>query len=538
LTAEAKPVEASPTATVFVREATGLVKNVSYLDALGLNISNMSAGAALGIIGFTMIAVNVTGVNLFYGSLIAFILSIPEIVVYTMMTRRMPRTGGDYVWVSRALGGFWGSTLSFMGYTLETLAFLALIVLSFVFAVGSVGVFLTSGSAAYLNLAVPGLAPLQQFLVGMVLFVILIVINIFKPRFGYKLVSILTIIGIVTILIAIFTLLANGHQGVVNYMNSVNASEPFVVPGVKHGNLTYSQVASTYHGSDFSFSPTLFILPFFAIFVFPWLNAAPAVASEIKGKSALNWNVPISALIVLVLVAGGFGAMYYAGGVPFVNAALHNPNLVFFYSFNFWTLAMGVTNNVALQYVIGIGWILWNVAILSYGIIVFARYVFAQGFDRFLPTRLAKISRFGSPLSAHALDLVITIGLVAVFASFYESLSALFAAVIASMIYFFVVGISAVIYAKRNEKGSSKGILSLAGILMSLVFLFIIYQFIANPTVWGTSATVAGIPGTDVAYAYAAGSFIAGAIIYLASRSYHKKRGIDIGLAYKEIPPE
>ena len=105
---------------MFVREATGLVKQASFLDSISLNISNMSAGAALGTIGFTMIAIDVSGVNLAYGALIAFALSIPEIVVYTMMSRRMPRTGGDYVWVSRALGGFWGSSLSFMGYTLET----------------------------------------------------------------------------------------------------------------------------------------------------------------------------------------------------------------------------------------------------------------------------------------------------------------------------------------------------------------------------------------------------------------------------------
>jgi amino acid transporter len=82
---------------MFVREATGLVKHVSFLDSVGLNISNMSAGAALGTIGFTMIAVDVSGVNLCYGALIAFVLSIPEIVVYAMMSRRMPRTGGDYL---------------------------------------------------------------------------------------------------------------------------------------------------------------------------------------------------------------------------------------------------------------------------------------------------------------------------------------------------------------------------------------------------------------------------------------------------------
>src|SRR5271157_5049704 len=115
---------------VFLRESTGLVKNVSALDAIALNLSNMSAGAALATIAFTMVAVNTSGTNLVLASVFAFVLSIPQIVVYTIMTRRMPRSGGDYVWVSRALGGFWGSSLAFMGYVLETLAFLALISLA------------------------------------------------------------------------------------------------------------------------------------------------------------------------------------------------------------------------------------------------------------------------------------------------------------------------------------------------------------------------------------------------------------------------
>lgn len=520
--------------SVFVRESTGLVKRVSILDAISLNISNMSAGAALGIIGFTMIAVNVDGVNLAIGSVIAFLLSIPQIVVYSMMTSRLPRTGGDYVWVTRAFGGLFGSALSFMGYTLETLAYLALITLSAVFAIGSVGVFF--GNTSFLGLALPGYIegsqPLYQFLLGAAIFAILIAVNIFRPKAGYKLVSAMTLFGIITLLLAIGTLLAYGHQGVVNYMNSLGDSD-----------LTYSKIVSSYHGSSFNFANTIFMLPFFAIFVYPWLNAAPAVASEIKGKSAIKWNIPISAIVVFALVTSAFATMYYVGGLPFVNAALSNPKLVLDYSFNFWTLAMGVTNATALQILIGLGWIVWNLAILSYGIIVFSRYVFAQAFDRFLPTRLAYISpKYGSPINAHTMDLIITVFLVGIAAFLYGSLQSLFAAVIASMIYFFFVGISAVVYGARNEKGGSKAALIIAGIAMSAVFLFLISQFLENPAVWGTSATFSlgnyEIPGYDFAYSYAAASFIAGIIIYLASKAYHKARGIDIELAYKEIPPD
>lgn len=509
--------------SVFVRESTGLVKNVSFLDSITLNISNMSAGALLGTIGLTFVALpSVAGVNLVLASVIGFLLSIPQIVVYTMMSRRFPRTGGDYVWISRQFGGFWGSTLSFMGYTLETMAYLALIVLSAVFAIGSVGLALGNGS--FLGLAVPsfvpGANPAAQFVVAAVLFAALIGLNIAKPKAGFKLVSALTIIGVATMAIAIITLLGAGRTGVVNYINGLHLAN----------STTYNSIASSYSGPTFDFGATLFIMPLIAAFVYPWLNAAPAVASEIKGGRALKWNVPISAVIVFILLTTSFGTMYFVGGMNFVNAALANPTLVFDYSFNFWTLAMGVANNPGLAFVIGLGWIVWNVGILAYGIIVISRYLFAQAFDRFLPTKIAYVSpRFGSPVIAHLIDLVLTIALVGSTAFLYGTLQALFGAIVASMIYFVFVGLATTVYAARKEKGGSKAILAIAGILNAVVFLFLTYEFLASPGVWGLNT---------LTYAYVGISFAAGAIIYLVSKSYHARRGINLSMAYKEIPPE
>src|SRR5208283_3496570 len=246
-----------------------------------------------------------------------------------------------------------------------------------------------------------------------------------------------------------------------------------------------------YHCSSFNFANTIFLLPFFALFVYPWLNAAPAVGSEIKGKRAIGWNIPISSLVIFIVITSAFGAMYYAGGLPFINAALSYGPLETF-SFNFWTLAMGVTGITALQWLIGLGWIVWNVSILAYGIIIFSRYIFAMSFDRFLPSNIANLSRWGSPVVAHLFDLIVTLGLIGVAAFLYGSFQTLYAATVAAMIYFVAVGISAVIYAMRKEKGNTKGILAGSGVLMSCVFLFIIYQYFANPTIWGTSATVGG----------------------------------------------
>jgi len=516
---------------VFVRDSTGLVKNVSFLDTIGLNISNMSIGGALGLIAYIFVAfpAGMTGVNLVYGSLIAFAVSIPQIIVYTKMTRALPRTGGDYVWVSRTFGGLFGSSISFMGYTMETLAYLALIALAAVNAIGAVAV--AQGNGNFLSLALPtniGGNSGYQFAIAAAIFAVLIAVNILKPKMGYRVVTIFSLIGVLCIVLAIGTLLSAGRTGVENYMSSLG-----------NANLTYSAVASSYTGSTFNFANTIFLLPFFAIFVYPWLNAAPAVASEIKGKSAIRWNVPISAVIALVLVTSGFATLYYVGGYNFINGALSNPTLVFNYTFNFWTLAMGVSSSPALAWIIGIGWILWDIAILAYGIIVISRYLFAQSFDRFLPERMSYVSpRFRSPIIAHLIDLIITIALIGLASYFYGGLSALLAGVVAAMIYFIFVGLAGAVYGVRKEKGGSRITLVVSGILMALVFMYITYQFFANPTIWGTATTSFGIPGYDFVYLYVLGSFVAGVVIYLASRRYHLKKGIDISLAYKEIPPE
>jgi uncharacterized membrane protein len=97
------------------------------------------------------------------------------------------------------------------------------------------------------------------------------------------------------------------------------------------------------------------------------------------------------------------------------------------------------------------------------------------------------------------------------------------------MIYFAFVGIAAVVYAIKNEKKSSKIILAVAGLLQTTVFIYLTYQFLAYPRIWG---------GNVLAYGYVAATFVLGTIIYMISKSWRAKEGVSIDLAFKEIPPE
>ena len=523
---------------VFVRESSGLVMCVSLVDSITLNFSNMSVGPLLTTIAgstvATMVLVNVSGPNLVMASIIAFLLSIPQIAVYTMMSRRFPRAGGDYIWLSRTFGGFAGSTLSFWGYVMETLAFIALVVILLDYAIGGVGA--TMGfnygfqTDSWVNLFDAGF---WQFAVGAGAFSLVILLNVLKPKAGYKFVTVLAVFGAFTLIIGMAVLLGGGSAGLQNYANCTGAYAAGTNCLGLNGTSSYSTVAATYQPSgmpyDLNWGNIIYIMPVMFAFIYPWLNAAPAVASEIKGKTALKWNVPISAVLSFAFLTSTFAVLYAVGGVPFINGVFHD---VAYQSIgvNFFSLAMGVSNNALVAWIIGLGWIALQFAVIAYATIVFSRYMLAQSMDRFLPSKLAYVSpRFGSPMVAYGVDWIITIVLVAITAYYFGSIAGIFGAIIAAMIYFMFVGLAAVVHAVRKETGASKAVLMLAGVLNILVFGFVAYQFLANPGFTGLNELTA---------VYSIGTLVVGALIYLVSRWYHMKRGMNIDLNYKELPPE
>ena len=319
----------------------------------------------------------------------------------------------------------------------------------------------------------------------------------------------------------------------VNYANCTGPYSGSDCLGL-NGTSSYSTVAATYTASgqpfDLNFGNMIYIMPVMFAFIYPWLNAGPAVASEIKGQRTLKWNVPVSALITFVFATSTFAVLYAVGGVPFINGLFHDFAYQSTIGPNFFSLAMGIANNPWIAWLIGIGWVALQFAVIAYAVIIFSRYLLAQSLDRFLPSRLSYVSpRFGSPIIAHAVDWVVTVALIGITAYYFGSISGIFGAIVASMIYFMFVGLAAAVHAVRKESGMSRVILALAGILNIIVFGFVAYQFLSNPGFTGLN---------NVTYIYVGGTLVAGALIYVASRWYHRKQGIDINLNYKELPPE
>ncbi|MDT7563653.1 MAG: basic amino acid/polyamine antiporter, family, partial [Pseudonocardiales bacterium] len=97
---------------VFVRNSTGLVREVSLRDALAFNSLGMNVGVGL-------VFLLVQGIGFFpNGSAVLSVLlgtlatAFTATYVYAEFAAAIPRSGGDYVFVSRTLHPFLGWLLS------------------------------------------------------------------------------------------------------------------------------------------------------------------------------------------------------------------------------------------------------------------------------------------------------------------------------------------------------------------------------------------------------------------------------------------
>ncbi len=179
----------------FLRHSSGLVKQATLKDLVMLNVANMGAGLAVfqGISPYI-----VPGASLWVASLLTFLISLPLVLLYTALMTRMPRTGGDYVWLSRKLNGTLGSIMG-IAIAFNMPPFFAL---SAFFSVSAINAVLSEIGTldhvpSLLNLSNNvfvnpyGSLTLEQELLiyglSAIAFLIIIGINIVKPRWGYSL---------------------------------------------------------------------------------------------------------------------------------------------------------------------------------------------------------------------------------------------------------------------------------------------------------------------------------------------------------------
>ncbi len=120
--------------------------------------------------------------------------------------------------------------------------------------------------------------------------------------------------------------------------------------------------------------------------------------------------------------------------------------------------------------------------------------------------------------------------------------ASLLGALLAQIVAFIVVSIAGIVFPYRLpqiwEGGGGRRILgvpavTLAGIGGVVALGGLMIMFIANDTVNATFAVTRGI-----SLKFMIGVVVVGAIWYAVAWSLNKRRGVDLALAYREIPPE
>ncbi|MGH2750476.1 MAG: amino acid permease [Actinomycetota bacterium] len=86
----------------FQRKATGLVREAGTLDVLIYNINFVSLGLMTALV-FLFSTAFYPGANLYLTAVLTFLVVIPTSLVFAFFASAMPRSGGDYVYVSRTL---------------------------------------------------------------------------------------------------------------------------------------------------------------------------------------------------------------------------------------------------------------------------------------------------------------------------------------------------------------------------------------------------------------------------------------------------
>ncbi|MDT7902373.1 MAG: APC family permease [Acidianus sp.] len=503
----------------FVRNSSGLVKNASLADAMMLNVANMGAGLAI----FTGISPYIVrGAVLWLASLITFLITLPLVFLYTFFIVEIHRTGGDYVWLSRKLNGKIGSIMG-IALAFNMPPYFALSAYFSVAAINTVlevigtlnheKALLNLGNTVFVNPYCPSITLTQEILIyilAAIAFAIIIGINILKPKWGFSLVTALgtlAILGTIVSMIVVGINVSDFHSKISTFLADFNLTP------------------STYTGPTFSLPATIYMIPYFASFAYIWLYAGPAVSAEIKSERGIKYNIILGSLLTLFLITVPFYLLCIAGGYGF------NFSLFPTATYNFWSVAIALAGNQALQWFIGISLISWEFFVMAFGVIVFARYVFAFSFDRLFPEIFSRLNRSSSPVYAHLLDFTVTLVFLAVPIISPEGVQALYSYTPLAIAYLFLVSLAG---AKFSLEGKKRIGMLISSIISAAFMIFMGYEAFTNPYFGVISNGQPFWPGI----AYVLSLIGLGIVIYVASKEYNLRKGINIDLNYKEIPPE
>ena len=539
---------------LFLRNATGLVKSWSTFDAFIYSFWSINL-ITLGLYGMSLVYTVPDGQLLagilLFGVLVTFI-----VITYAMLVSVMPRTGGDYAWQSRVLGGGLGFVLSITGwwFTLFLWApiYANILVVQFfsplAYTLGWTGVatFFTSQTGIFVScLIVLAFASIVVTL-GMETYA-----RIQKACFW---------IGVVGLAVVCVLLLVYSQSDFQNAFNR-EATSLFGAPANAYQG-TIDAASKTFGGSNFgtlSFGPVLLLLPWLAFYLL-WPNWGATLYGEVRGAKDIRkpfwsmfaglWVTVAMVAVVVLLINKTIGWNFYQSA----NAAYWNnlyaasgavapPVPIWPYPVMF---AGFLVDNHLFQALLIIVMGLWFFGWAGTLFLSSTRVIFAAAFDRVLPSWAANISaKRRVPYGALILMIVPSLVISAIYA-WKPSFASIFIDATAILaLTFFATVVAAIILPWRRKdlydaspiaqyKVAGVPLITVVGVIAGLFLLFMLYEWSFNSdNLYGTT-----LQKTPNSVKYFVATYVVAVVIYVVARVVRKRQGIDLGRIHHEIPVE
>lgn len=517
------------TGEAFVRKSSGLVRNISARDALILNVMFM-APTAVFVYGIWA-AATYPGLNLPVTALLAIPISLVVGLFYALYSVAMPRSGGDYIWVSRTLHPSVGFAMNF---------FLFIGLLSVAGAYVPWFTQLALAPLLYYN-GYPGLATTVAtneftFVAAIFVYVAMALIVSRGGKATARSLEVLFALVFIGLVVYVGTLLAVGHGGFVSNFDRLSG-------------MNYSDVVSAGLGAGFAGEviggATLLGLAFTYI-NFLGFNATIYAAGEIKDVqksqiTAILGSVVVFGIITFVAytitnLVMGADFIQGAGSIFAGNASSNLPfppymTVLFRYA----------TDSVWVFNIVMIGWTAMVLAAILTYVAITVRFVFAWSFDRVIPAAFSRLDRkHNSPYLA--LALVTVVAIILQWAWLYTAFLTFFLYLVFGWMIMQIIGaISAFLLPSRRKDVWERApaiVRAKVGPVPVLHLLAVVTVALSIWIAWGSLPISLGQSLNLTILAFTIGLFVLGGVIHAISWLWHKSRGIPLGLAFREIPPE
>ncbi|HYT30013.1 MAG TPA: APC family permease [Actinomycetota bacterium] len=545
-----------PGGGVFLRKSTGLVREVSLFDAFVMNTIGMNV--AIGAVFLFLQAQSdfPRGSMLLSVVIGTVLMAFTLLWVYSEFAAAMPRSGGDYVFVSRALHPFVGWLLSFsqgawliffwVGFNAWfALVFAAPVALSTIGAATGHAVWTHASDHLLKQYAFLGLH--TQWLVilfGSIINVGFGALLIFGGQSYWRWQKVAFLFAGGSILLAILYMLFRGSSIPAAWDHFVSSSG-----GLRFGQIIPAAKANGYAGAGgFSLRDTLLMLPW-VFFVVGYAQGSAQIGGEVKRAARNQYLAMVGGVLVngavlalLVILFTHAVGTNWVGSLGFLsNNAPDKLGLPggILPGFNF--IISLLTSNVFILLFIGIGFVMWALNGTPLSELQATRYMLAWSLDRTVPPAVGEVSdRYHTPVKAIVFATIT--GEVALVMLTVNASASLLGALLAQILAFIVVSVAGIVFPYRLkdvwESAGGRRIagvpaVALAGIGGVLVLGSMMLMFILNSTVNATFAVT-----RRLSLAFMIGVVAVGVVWYVAAYLVNRSKGVDLGLVYREIPPE